>query len=85
MRASMRSWLVCNRPYGTEMRSIGACFWMYSPLRSRSELEVVVGDLAGEESPGLVAKLRDALFHEPLIDRVVAIHGGDCRPPARGG
>ena len=39
-------------------------------------LEVVVGDLPGEEALRLVAELRDALLHEPLIDRVVPIHGG---------
>ena len=42
--------------------------------------EVVVGQLPGEEAPRLVAELRDALLHEPLVDRVVAIHGADCRP-----
>ena len=42
-------------------------------------LEIVVGQLPGEEPPRLVAELRDALLHEALIDRIVAIHGGDCR------
>ena len=37
-------------------------------------LELVFGELPGEEAPRLVAELRDTLLDEPLIDRVVAIH-----------
>ena len=36
--------------------------------------ELVVGELAGEEAARLVAKLGDALLHQPLIDRIVDIH-----------
>jgi hypothetical protein len=42
-------------------------------------LEVVGGNLARQEALRLVAELRDTLLDEALIDRVVAIHGGDCR------
>ncbi len=37
-------------------------------------LEFVLGELAREETPRLVAKLRDTLIHERLVDGVVAVH-----------
>jgi hypothetical protein len=36
--------------------------------------EVVFGQSSGEEAPGLVAELRYALVHQPLIDFVVDVH-----------
>ena len=43
--------------------------------------ELVLGQLAGEKAPGLVAKLGDALVDEALVEVVVAVHG--ARLPAR--
>ena len=37
--------------------------------------EIVFGELPGQEAARLVAELRDALVHEPLVDGVVLIHG----------
>ena len=36
--------------------------------------ELVLGQLAGEEAPRLVAELRDALLDERLVDGVVPVH-----------
>ena len=44
-------------------------------------LEVLLAQLAREETPRLVAELRDALVYQPLVDRVVEVHRGDASPP----
>ena len=62
------------------MRSIGACLWMYRPLRRRRERKSSSDSWPGEEAPRLVAELRDALVDEPLVDLVVLIHGRDSSP-----
>ena len=36
--------------------------------------ELVLGQLAGQEAPGLVAELRDALVDDALVEWVVAVH-----------
>ena len=36
--------------------------------------ELVLGQLAGEEAPRLVAELRDALVDDALVEVVVAVH-----------
>ena len=38
-------------------------------------LELLVVELAAQESARLVAKLRDALVDEGVVDRIVSIHG----------
>jgi len=49
--------------------------------------KLVLGQLAGEKAPGLVAKLGDALGNEAMIVGVVAIHSWapdvDSLPGAR--
>ncbi len=57
------------------MRSIGAWRWMYRPLRRRSGLELILGELAGEETARLVAELRDTLVDERLVEFIVSVHG----------
>ena len=37
--------------------------------------EVVLGELAGQVAPRLVAELRDALVDDALVDLVVVVHG----------
>ena len=61
MWASLRSCVDDSRPYGIAIRSIGAYFWMYRPFRRRKRPKLVLGQLAGEKAPRLVAELRDAL------------------------
>jgi hypothetical protein len=36
--------------------------------------EFVLAQLAGEKTPGLVAKLRDTLVDQRLVDDIVAVH-----------
>ena len=38
--------------------------------------ELLLGQFAGEEPPGLPAELGDPLVHHPLVDVVVEIHAG---------
>ncbi len=45
------------------------------------QLELVLGQLARQAPPGLVAELRDTLGHELGVELVIPIHG---RPPAPG-
>ena len=80
MRANMRTCRLESSPYGIDTRSIGACLWMYSPLRRRSERKSSSCSCAGQEAARLIAELRDALVHEPLVDLVVLIHGRDSSP-----
>ena len=42
--------------------------------------ELVVGQLAGEVAPGLVAELRDALGDEAVVEGVVTVHGVGAAP-----
>ena len=46
-------------------------------------LELVLGQLAGEAAAHLVAKLRDPLGEEALIEGVIAIHGRRSRSDRR--
>ena len=57
-----------------EMRSIGANALDVEPIAQAQWLEFVLAQLAREETACLVAKLRNTLVHQPLIDDVVAIH-----------
>ena len=42
--------------------------------------EVILGQLAGQESTRLVAKLLDSFVDEAAVEGVVAVHGGVLTP-----
>ncbi len=64
-------------------RSIGACRWMYSPLRRRRWRNSSSLELAGEKTARLVAKLRDALVDQRLVDGVIAVHADNSNGTRR--
>ncbi len=39
-------------------------------------LELIFGELTGEETPRLVTEFRDTLVHEGLIQVIISVHGG---------
>jgi len=43
--------------------------------------EVVLGQLAGQESTRLVAKLLDSFVDEAAVEGIVAVHGGGVLAP----
>ena len=56
------------------------------PVAQPQRLELIFTELAGPKAAGLVAKLRDALGNQGLIDGVVSVHGATlgvkrpCKP-----
>ncbi len=55
------------------------------PVAQPQRLEFLVAKLAGQKPPGLVAKLRDPLLDDRLIEVVIPIHVPNYGVPARGG
>ncbi len=74
MWASFRNCPDDSNPYGIATRSIGACSDVQAVAQAQGT-EIVLRELARQEAARLVAELRYTLLHQPLIDRVVDIHG----------
>ncbi len=71
----MRSWRVDSSPYGIAMRSIGRMLLDVQAVAQAQRAELVLVQLALEETARLVAELRDPFGHEGGVDFVVAVHG----------
>ncbi len=74
MRASAPASCSAGR-YGIAIRSMGACRWIYSPLRSRRGRNSSSDSSPARNRRRLITKFSHALVDHRLVDLVVAIHG----------
>ena len=78
MSASFRSCVLDSKPVGNRDAQHRRIALDVEAVAQPQRAELVLGELAVEEAPRLVAELRDALVHQALVDFVVEVHGAGC-------